>query len=394
MARADLRYTAWPEPRQKTKMPSPRPTLRWQLQFLRGFLGGNRALTGPHTAIVDVTDRCNLHCFACPRHAPDAPKQSTRPQDLPWDDFQKLCRECQTLGVAKMVFIGQGEPMFNPRLPDMIRLAKSAGMALVLITNGTLLDATAAEALLSAGLDELRVSLWASTPEEYAHNCAGNSPELFARVVSGLKTLSRMRRERRQRLPRIVLHRPIEREFFHALEGMLDLARDTGCDALSFSPLKPLAGMHRERGLHPDEEKQLIPILKRLHSRARKCGLATNVPETLRRYHIGEQVWRSIPCTMGWIDVRIRTNGDVLVCGTCQASLGNIHNSSLREIWNGAAFQRFRAAARSEQTFSALAPTCDCAFCCHASTNARLHRFLRWIPRRGSNTTLEPRCNF
>lgn len=374
-------------------MASPRPTWRWQLRFLRGFVGGNRASTGPRTVILDATDRCNLRCFACPRHAPDAPKSAARPEDFPWNDFQSLCGEFEGLGVEKVVFIGQGEPLLNPHLPDMIRLAKSHHVSTTLVSNGTLLDERHADAIVSAGLDELRVSLWASNPEEYAHNCAGNDPKLFARVVRGLGTISRLRKERGRQLPRIVVYRPIEREFFRGLGAMVDLACAAGCNALSFSPLKPLAGMHRERGLSEPEEKELVPILERVHAQATARGLSTNVPETLRRFRFGEDVWREFPCYMGWIDARIRTSGDVHACGTCTEPLGNIRQSSLREIWNGPAFQLFRAATRSRRDFAAVAPTCDCAFCCHAPINERLHKFLKWIPRRDSQNSMEPRCN-
>jgi len=356
------------------------PSWPWRLRFLRGFATGLRSATGPHTAVFDLTTRCNLQCFACPRHAPGAERSPA--QDFPWAEFQRLCPELTDLGVAKLVFIGEGEPLLHPHLTDMVALAKRSGFYLVLVTNGSLLDGERADAFLAAGLDELRVSLWASTPEEYARNCAGNDPRLFARVLAGVKHLGERRRQGGRDRPHLTLHRPIERECFRGLPAMVGLAREAGCDALSFSPLKPIGGLCRERGLDRDEERELLPILRQLDATARAQGITTNVPETLERYRIGEHVWQAFPCYMGWIDVRIRANGDVMACGTCRTALGNLHGHSLWEIWNGATWQRFRRVTQRCEDFERAGLDCDCGFCCHALTNARMHRMLRWLPRR------------
>ena len=355
------------------------PGWPWRLRFLRGFCRGLRARGGPHTAVIDVTTRCNLRCFACPRHAPGATPPPAR--DFPWDEFQRLCPQWGALGVVKLVLIGEGEPLLHPRLSEMVALAKRTGLHVVLVSNGSLLDEAAAQALLAAGLDELRVSLWASTETEYARNCAGNDPQLFARVLAGLRGLRQLRDASGGQRPRLTLHRPIEREYFRGLAAMVDVAAAAGCDALSFSPLKPFGSLCRERGLDADEERELGPILLRLDQAARARGLRTNVPATLARYRLGENVWRSLPCYMGWIDLRIRGNGDAMACGTCHAPLGNVFAESVEAVWNGAGFQRFRAAARRPEDFVRAGFDCDCAFCCHALTNARLRRWLRWLPR-------------
>jgi MoaA/NifB/PqqE/SkfB family radical SAM enzyme len=360
--------------------PSPaQPDWRWRLRLVRGFATGQRAANGPFSAVFDVTTRCNLHCLGCPRHGPGAAPGAG--QDFPWPEFERLLPELRALGTAKLVLIGEGEPFLHPRLIDMVALAKRRGFHVLLVTNGSLLDGRAATALLDAELDELRVSLWASNEAEYAQSCGSNGPQLFGRVLDGLKRLSGLRRARGQSRPRLTLHRPIERGFFRSLPAMVELAGDCGCDALSFSPLKPLGELPRERGLDPDEERELRPMLLAVDAAARARGLTTNVQATLRRYQIGEHVWRTSSCYMAWIDVRIRTDGEIMVCGTCRTPLGNAFVQPLTEIWNGAGYRRFRAAARQATDFAAAGFGCDCAFCCHALTNARMHRWLGWLPQ-------------
>jgi radical SAM protein with 4Fe4S-binding SPASM domain len=161
---------------------------------------------------------------------------------------------------------------------------------------------------------------------------------------------------------------------------MVSLAQDTGCDSLSFAPLRPVLGPHHERGLSQDEESNLLPILRQIHDRATALELSTNVPEAIARLRIGEDVWQSVPCYLGWVSMRIRANGDVVACGTCREPLGNVRTASLSEIWNGAGYQRFRYIARNRDEFVRANPSCECGYCSYVLTNARLHRYLKWMP--------------
>jgi len=364
------------------------PGWAWRARFLVSVLSGDHARQGPFCAAIDVTRRCNLQCFGCATHAPGSAWTSDAAHDdFAWDDFERVCRELRALGTRKMILIGQGEPLLHPRLPDMIAEAKRRGFHLALLTNGTLLDGRLAPAIAGSGLDELRVSLWAADEHEYARNYGGTSPKMFQRVIDGARLVSDARPAGRLRTPRIVLHRPIDREGFRGLDRMVALARAAGCDALSFSPLKPFGQAAVERGLSPDEVLDLREVLARTGRFAREAGLACNDAAVLRRYEIGNDVWKGLPCYMGWVDVRIRTNGDVLACAPCRTPLGNVGTSSLAEIWNGAAFRQFRRQTRTREGLAGLASDCCCDFCCHALTNDRLHRILRWLPQRSVPAT-------
>jgi len=72
---------------------------------------------------------------------------------------------------------------------------------------------------------------------------------------------------------------------------------------------------------------------------------------------------------------RIRTNGDVAPCNLCDLPLGNFDQDSLREVWNGAAFQEFRRRARSPQERRSLDAQCDCEYSCHLADNRQWDPF-------------------
>jgi MoaA/NifB/PqqE/SkfB family radical SAM enzyme len=255
------------------------PGWLWRLRFLRGYVAGFSSTTGPRTAVIDVTTQCNLHCFGCRRHALGASGSLPTGGHFPWELFVRLCSELRAFGTSKMVFVGEGEPLLHPQLPNMLKLAKRCGFFTILVTNGTLLASQGCDPCLNVPADVVRVSLWASSEEEYARNCAGNASHLFNSVVQGLKKISTRRRESGARSPKLMLFRPIDRGSYRGLDAMVSLAQETGCDALSFAPLRSVLGPHHERGLSRDEEPELLPILRRVHNHATAVGLSTNVPE-------------------------------------------------------------------------------------------------------------------
>ncbi len=175
-----------------------------------------------------------------------------------------------------------------------------------------------------------------------------------------------------------MLHRPIEPRLLPTLGRTVELAREAGCDAVSFSLLKPLISEDEERVLNEEEGRQLAQALPRLGREVRTAGMSGNTHEVLRRLQIGRAVWEKLACYIGWIDMRIRVNGDVVPCDTCPWVLGNVHNRELREIWNDAPYREFRRVARRRDGILTSGHNCRCDYCCHAITNARLHRWLKW----------------
>lgn len=69
--------------------------------------------------------------------------------------------------------------------------------------------------------------------------------------------------------------------------------------------------------------------------------------ESIEKGVYDASVINSTPCTVGWTYARVLTSGDVIPC--CKADkvvLGNLNESSLREIWCSKKFQEFRLNAR------------------------------------------------
>jgi|RhiMethySRZTD1v2_1073278.scaffolds.fasta_scaffold333149_2 MoaA/NifB/PqqE/SkfB family radical SAM enzyme len=159
----------------------------------------------PQRVIVEPTNACNLKCSYCGNK--DMLRRWTW---LEWDVYQRLVGEMRALGVPRLTLHTVGEPTLHPRLPQMVALAKSAGLTVTLSTNGTLLSEERARALVEAGPDILSLSVDVADPEKMKVLRPGIDP---AELYAGLQRLRRLRDERgpeqespwgRVRLPSLV----------------------------------------------------------------------------------------------------------------------------------------------------------------------------------------------
>ena len=114
---------------------------------------------------VSVTDRCNLRCQYC-MPEPDyvwLPRESI----LTFEETARLVDAFAAVGVDRVRLTG-GEPLLRRNLPDLVEqlASRSAIVDLALTTNGVLLAAQA-DALRSAGLHRITVSLDTLQPARF-----------------------------------------------------------------------------------------------------------------------------------------------------------------------------------------------------------------------------------
>jgi len=97
----------------------------------------------------------------CPRETHKQPKQ-----DMPDTVYQRLVQNAA--GSAEhMMLIGLGEPFLDPKIYDRISHCSRHGISALISTNGTLLDAQAADRLLSTPLEHVTLSFDGATKESF-----------------------------------------------------------------------------------------------------------------------------------------------------------------------------------------------------------------------------------
>ena len=348
--------------------------------ILRGIADGT-AYGGPYHVEIHPADRCNVDCFFCSTAA------LRGSDELPMPRFVELLGELREAGTRSLRLSGGGEPLFHRSIKAFLAAIADSGMPIEnLTTNAVLLRSEVAE-LLARSCDSVTVSLNTGDAESYGAMMQTN-PRNFQRVVDNVSALVAQRRGRGARTPRVTLQFLVWKGNYRTLPAMYRLARQIGADSILFNGLASLPPeqhmtaaetdemMELYEGLVSEDEYRRIACINSfeqdLSSRvaamnrrvgARRGSLPRRVVRFLRRDdwplaekvgHLRREVRRrhhargtrglDSYCTIGWHSMVIRTTGAVAPCCILQGKeLGNVYRQSVREVWHGEAYQRFRA---------------------------------------------------
>src|SRR5438270_11118847 len=149
---------------------------------------------GPVCLYLETTNRCNLLCTTCPRTYVELEP----PADMSWELFTSIVDQVPNL--QRAVLHGVGEPMLVKNLPKMVRYLKDRGTYVLFNTNGTVLNQRNGRALIDAGLDELRVSLDASTAKSFK---AIRGKNYFERILRNVRSFCELQEREGHKRPRV-----------------------------------------------------------------------------------------------------------------------------------------------------------------------------------------------
>lgn len=145
---------------------------------------------------VEVTTDCNYSCITCIRHS-----WEDQMGDMPMEVFDKLLEDMRGLPDLKCVhFGGFGEPLTHPHILAMIRRCKEIGLAVEMITNGSMLTPVVAEALVDVGLDWIFVSLDGPDDNSFETIRPGAS---YDEVVRNVEYLQKLKNEKNVKKPEL-----------------------------------------------------------------------------------------------------------------------------------------------------------------------------------------------
>lgn len=141
-------------------------------------------LPAPRSVKVELSGRCNYRCGFCALRTREA--QPKKDMDIGF--FRRVASEMREAGVEELGLFFLGESLSNPTLAvEACRSAKELGFPYVfLTTNGSLARPWHVEALMRAGLDSLKWSVNAHSPEQF-EEVMQVSTKLFWRSLENLK---------------------------------------------------------------------------------------------------------------------------------------------------------------------------------------------------------------
>jgi len=127
-------------------------------------------LSTPYSIAIDPSNLCNFKCNFCAIQSKDEVLKFHK-QLMDKDLFKKIIDDLHEFPEKLKVLRinGQGEPLLNPNLPEMIKYAKEKDVAefIEIITNGSRLCPDLNQRLIDSGIDRIRISIEALNEEGY-----------------------------------------------------------------------------------------------------------------------------------------------------------------------------------------------------------------------------------
>lgn len=126
-------------------------------------------LSTPYVIQIDPSSKCNFKCKFCPTSKEDKARSI-----MDYDLFKNIIDGCKEFDkkIKTIKLWKDGEPLLNPKLPEMIKYIKEneAAEKVELTTNGYLLNEQLNYKLIESGLDKIIISIEGLCEEDYLKN--------------------------------------------------------------------------------------------------------------------------------------------------------------------------------------------------------------------------------
>ncbi len=269
---------------------------------------------------LNITNRCNFRCRHC---AFDSGIACMNEMSL--GELEKILRETKELGGEKIDITG-GEALVREDVEEIVRLGKSLGYRIELVTNGYLLDSEKLKRLRELKVEGIAISLDGSTAERY-NFVRRKDKAAFEKVTNTIREVQRSG-----------FYTKINTTVFSSnledLSGITELAQNLGADELGFYYFTPVGRGSRNRELVANPFKWLNFIrteLLRYDNGKMKISLELPLIETdrwLPDYGCLAQREQS--------HLQVLPDGKAYPCAILASygkPLGDLKECSVKEIW-------------------------------------------------------------
>jgi len=311
----------------------------------------------PRTLWIELTSKCPLDCVFCSRKT-----RRGAGEHMPYKLVESLLGQ---LSAPRTLLLNySGESTVYPELIPAIRLARSTGAAVELVSALVNVPESRLEQLCGSGLTRLTVSVHSSDPARYAAIYRYGS---FEGLRTRLTRIMRLRAERGSPLT-------VDLAFVAMDSNLADLvdvaafAQSLGVRDISVFPVirrDEIPIQFPEELDHPEVYRpEFRERLQAARTRAESEWPEVSVTICNPWFRDVEPELGEAPapfpgllppgalihsCEQNpWETAHVLSNGDVVACEVLDRQpLGNIGRQSLAEIWHGDAYRRFRERYRS-----------------------------------------------
>lgn len=273
----------------------------------------------PASISIEPTTSCNLRCPECPSGL----RSFSRPTGMLAENTYRRIIDQLHANLSYLILYFQGEPYLNPGFLDVVRYANEKKIYTATSTNAHYLTQPNAEATVKSGLKRIIISMDGTDQESYEKYRIGGNLE---KVLSGISNLIEAKKALKSQSPYIILQFLLFQHNTHQIPQIRKLARKSGINKLELKTAQ-IYDYKKGSELIPDEGQ---------FSRYRRNGSDMYI---IKNEHQNKcwKMWHS--CVMTW-------DGDIVPCcfdKDAKYTMGNIHQQSFKDIWNGDKYQEFRA---------------------------------------------------
>lgn len=271
-------------------------------------------LRTPYSAFIFPTTYCNFKCQYCGHslgHKEMKKQYDFVPEHMSMETFYKTVEQLKDFpDKFKMISLtGQGEPLLNPHIAEMVKAIKDAGIAerVEIITNAALLTHEMTDSLTEAGLDTLRISLQGLSSEKYKSICGATID--FDKFMENVRYF--------------YAHKKNTSLFLK----VMDVALDEGEDEKFYDLFKDCTDrMYIEHMLPAYDGVELTKGMEI------ECDRYGNKTKKINKV-----------CPLAFYMIGIFPNGDVEPCDTIYKPvvLGNVHQDTIYNMWRGEKLREF-----------------------------------------------------
>jgi radical SAM protein with 4Fe4S-binding SPASM domain len=272
-------------------------------------------LEQPLRVMIDPCDACNLRCNFCFQSHVDF--KGSMMDEATFDIILEQLKDFKN--PLKVYLYGYGEPLLNPLLPKFVRkLSALKGIGEITVySNGVALTHELGEELIAAGLNKMEISLNGVSDESFKR--ITNTPVSFEKVYEQLRYFSENRKS-------CYLHVKINGEEYSDDEQKLfaELFSSVGDSIYINHTVNIWSGIELETA----SDNALLGQKMINHTERKVC------PEM-------------------FYQLSIHPDGSVSTCGVDYTyrtqNMGNIKEKTLRELWNGTAWNDIRIKELKQQ---------------------------------------------
>ena len=331
-----------------------------------------RPLATPRGIVIRSTERCFLSCRMCGQNRPGGRlagvRRSARLEVAP-AVLAALAAEIAQWRHKPFVKFTGGEPLLHWRaLRPAIERLRAAGCVVKLNTNGVLLKSPAvASEVVGSGLEYLSVSI---DGDEATHNRIRGLPTAFASARRGVENVLRARGALRATYPMVLLSCVVSALNQERLAALADVAREWRADWLNiqflnyFPPRLAAAAAREARGrfgveaqpwlgfaieplarIDPEQvSRGIAEVRRRAPCPVSVMKIGGSGAGAIRRYYLSDEALPRGLCHMPFVTAAVVPPGRLAFCLDYPYYFcGDLEGTTLREAWNGAPAQRFRA---------------------------------------------------